>query len=293
MRMPRIAALALLVLSLGVLTACGGTELASDPAQVLQDAKLPPEGPNASTLKATINPAQAEAGTGEDGGLGALLNGPITIEASTEGDAATGVTGDAKIAASAANITVAFRADANNTWLQVGDQWYEVGQPLGIDFGGLAGTVGDLNGLIENPKATAVEDIDGVECDRISGTIKPGAALADQLGELGENLPLDLRSLQTGNAQASVWVSRDDSVIRRIQLDTAGEDGASEGSVVLDLTIVPAEPVTVTAPEGAKPITDLLVSLLGDQLGDLGGLLGGLGEFDLGELGGMLTGANA
>jgi hypothetical protein len=201
------------------------------------------------------------------------------------------VTGDAKITAGAANITVAFRADATNTWLQVGEDWYTLGQPLGIDFSGLTGDVGDL---MENPRAIAVEDIDGVECDRIAGTIRPGAQLADQLGELGQNLPFDLSSVQAGTAEASVWVARDDNVIRRVQLDTAGESGTTDGSVKLDLTVVPADAVTVTAPEGARPITDLLITLLGDQLGNLGGLLGDLGgNFDLGQLGGVLSGVNA
>lgn len=284
----RIAVALVLLASLG-LVACGGSDLASDPQAVLAGAKLPPEGPNASKLSLEVTPGGGAGGasttdsggatTPDAGGIAGLLGGPIQIEASTEGDAATGVTGDAKVTAGPANLAIAFRANADDAWVQVGEEWYALGQPLGIDFGGLSGAVGDLSKRVRDPKAVAVEDVEGVECDRITGTLDPGADLTDALNSAIQNLPFSLDPQSLGQAEVSVWVSRDDDVIRRVQIDT-GED--SDTRIQADLTVVPAEAVTVTPPASAKPITDLLVTLLGDQLGDLGGMLGN--GLDLGAL---------
>lgn len=233
------------------------------------------------------------AGRRHHGGRSArrLLGGPIQIEATTEGDAEAGVAGDAKITAGPANITLAFRANQDNTWLQVGDAWYELGQPLGIDFAGLGGAIGPLSEVVTDPKATAVEEIEGVECDRIDGRFNPAPGLTEQLQGAGDSLglPLDLQGLAEAQAEISVWVSREDGVVRRIMVSTDGAaDQAAGGDVKIDLTVVPAQAVEVTPPADAQPITDLLITLLGDQLGGLGDLGGQLG--DLGDLGGLLDG---
>ena len=294
-RIPALALIALLLLAAPLLAACGGSKLADDPSAVLAEATLPPPGPNASKLSVEFVPGDAappqDGAATEEDPLGGLLGGPIQLEATTEGDAEAGVTGDAKITAGPANIALAFRADKDNTWLQVGDEWYELGQPLGIDFAGLGGAIGPLSEVVVDPKATAVEEIEGVECDRIDGRFNPAPGLTEQLQGTGDGLglPLDLQGLAEAQAEISVWVSRDDGVVRRIMVSTDGAaDQAAGGNVTIDLTVVPAQAVEVTAPQGAKPITDLLVTLLGDQLGDLGDLGGQLG--DLGDLGGLLDG---
>ena len=292
--------LALIALTLA-LAACGGSSLASDPGKVLKDAQLPPAGPNASTLKATFTPkagaADGGATTTQDGSplgqLGGLLGGPITIDSTTQGDAATGVTADAKITAGPIDLPITARANKDNAWLQLNGQWYELGSPLGIDFGSFGGLLGSLPSVIKDPKATAVEDVNGVACDRISGTIDPKvvgtSGLADQL----KSLPIDLTALTAGKAEISVWVAQDTHVIRRIQVNTSGSGDAAAGGLMVDLTVVPADAVVVQVPTGVKPISDLLTTLLGGA-GGLGDLLGGgLGGLDLGQLGGALTGASA
>lgn len=286
-RLRLIPILALLVLG-AVLAACGGSELASDPGKVLASAKLPPAGPNASTFKAEFVPAADATAPGADsgalGGIAGLLGGPITIEATTQGDAATGLTADAKITSGPLDVPISLRENADDTWVQVGGQWYALGQPLGVDFGAIGSQLGDVSKLIRDPKAVAVEKVGDVECDRISGKLDPGADLTDQLGNLAENLPIDLAALAAGDADVSVWVGRSDGLIHRVQLSTApGGDVAKSGGLTVDLSVVAADPVTVEAPADAKPITDLLSGALGDGsgLGDLGGLLGGL---DLGSL---------
>ncbi len=280
----RIAALCVLIVFGALLAACGGSQLAADPGQVLKNATLPPPGPNASTLKVLFTPKQGAADSGGVlGGLSGLLSGPITIAASTQGDPEADVSGDAQITAGPLDVPFTFRANGQDTWVQVGDQWYAIGAPLRIDFAGLVASAGALSELITEPKAVAVEEIDGVKCDRISGTINPQAALTDQLGSLAENLPLDLTVLEQGRAEVSVWVTQDGGVVRRVQVTIGGADeAATMGSLMIDLTVVPAEAVMVEAPKDPKPITDLLISLLGDQLG-------GLGDLD-GLLGGALTG---
>ncbi len=293
--------LALIALTMA-LAACGGSSLASDPGKVLKDAKLPPAGPNASTLKATYTPASGAADGGgtttQDSGplgqLGGLLGGPITIDATTQGDAATGVTADAKITAGPIDLPITARANKDNAWLQLNGQWYELGSPLGIDFASVGGLLGSLPSVIKDPKATAVEDVDGVACDRISGTIDPKALGSGALSEQLKSLPIDLTALTAGNAEVSVWVAQETSVIRRIQITTGGSgDAAGAGALMVDLTVVPAEAVVVQAPTDTKPISDLLTTLMGGS-GGLGGLLGGgLGGLDLGQLGGALSGATA
>lgn len=292
-RIYSIISLFLILVAGGVLAACGGSDLAADPVAVVNQAKLPPPGPNVIRLKLEVTPAAGADGgsgsgatTGSD--LGTLLGGPITIEANIEGDPEQGATGDAKVRAGAIDIAIAVRADKTNTWVQVGSQWYDVGSPLGIDFGSATLSLDPLRGLIRDPKAIAVEDVGGVECDRITGTINPDAIGMDTLAKSLESLPLDLSALQKGKGEISIWVARADHVIRRIQITSSGSgDAAAEGSVLLDLTVVPGKVQPVTAPTGAKPISDLLLSLLSGQFGDISGLLGGLG--DLGNLG-ALTG---
>jgi hypothetical protein len=306
-RLHRLPLVLVLIALAAALAACGGSDLASDPAKVLADAKLPPAGPNASTLKAEFVPAADATDSGGDaGGIGALLTGPVTITATTQGDAATGLTADAKITIGPLDVPLSLRENADDTWVQVGGQWYALGQPLGIDFGGIGAQLGDISKLVRNPKAVAVEQVGDIECDRISGTLDPGADLTDQFGELAENLPIDLAALAKGDAAVSVWVGRSDGLIHRVELSTApAGDVTKTGGLLVDLSVVPAEPVTVEAPADVKPITDLLGGLLGggSGLGELGGLLegldlgellgglGGLDGLDLGGLGGALTGA--
>jgi hypothetical protein len=283
----RLTLLLALIALAAALAACGGSDLASDPGKVLADAKLPPAGPNASTFSAEFVPAADATAPGADsgalGGIAGLLGGPITIEATTQGDAATGLTADAKITSGPLDVPISVRQNADDTWVQVGGQWYALGQPLGIDFGALGSQLGDISKLIRDPKAVAVEKVGDVECDRISGKLDPGADLTDQLGNLAENLPIDLSALAKGDADVSVWVGRSDGLIHRVQLSTAPSgDVAKSGGLTVDLSVVAADPVTVEAPADTKPITDLLSGVLGGGGGgDLGGLLQGL---DLGSL---------
>ncbi len=315
-RLRWLVPIALLVVLAAALAACGGANLASDPGKVLADATLPPAGPNKSNLKVEFIPQGGAGGAsteqggastdGGAGGLGALLggalSGPITIEAQSEGDVQKGFSADAKISVSLAEIALSARGNGDNTWVQVGQQWYALDQALPVDIGGLAGSLGSVATVIRDPKATAVEDVDGISCDRISGTLDPGADLTDQLGNLAENLPIDLSALAQGKAEVSVWVGREDHVIHRVQIDTAGADGAAEtGGLSLDFSVVPGEVVAVQAPADAKPITDLLTEALsgaaGDALGglDLSQLLGGgAGGLDPQQLlEGLTTGGDA
>lgn len=292
-RMQRRLLIPLVLLVAGVLAACGGASLASDPGQVLADAKLPPAGPNRSSLKAEFIPqggAAPQDGAATGDGLGALLGGaltgPVTFEATSEGDVEAGYSADGKISLSLAEIAVSARGDKTNTWVQLGEQWYALDQPLPVDFSALGSGLGSVASLVRDPKATAVEDVDGISCDRISGTLDPGADLTDQVKGLAGNLPLDLGALEAGSAEVSIWVGRDDHVIHRVKIDTAGSGDAQEtGRLSIDFSVVPGEAVPVEAPAGAKPITDLLGEVASGAAGDL------LGGLDLSQLlGGMTTG---
>ena len=298
----------LLALAAGLAACGGGADLASDPGKVLADAKLPPQGPNSSALQVVLTPSAAGGASTGAGGLGGLLAGPVEIDASTQGDAATGVTADGKAVIGPLEVPFSFRQDASDAWVQIGGTWYALGQPLGIDFGGLGASLGDPAALVKDPKATAVEEVGGIQCDRITGTLAPGAQIAGALDGLGRNLPIDLAPLQKGTAQVSVWVARADHVVRRVQVDTAA-GGTPDGSVLVDLTVLPSDPVKVQAPAGAKPLSALVTTALGRQAGKaLGGATGldGIakalqsGQLDLGKLlggtgglGGLLGGGGA
>jgi hypothetical protein len=273
---------ALLVIGALLAAGCGGSGLADDPQAVLDAAKLPPSGPNAADLTVEFSPSA--------GGDGGLLGGPLTIEATSQGDQEQGVVADARVVIGPASLTVEAIANADNTWVLVGDTWYELGQSLPFDVGGIGTALGSLRESVVDPRAVAVEDIEGVECDRISGGLDSSALDADVLGGLLGGLPIDPSALLSGDAQIDLWVSRDDDVVRRIRIDASGEAGAGEasagGDLVIDLTVVPSEVPEITPPADAEPITALLAELLGDQLGDLGDQLGDLGGL-LGGLGGL------
>lgn len=294
-RMHRLRVLAPLVLLLALaaaLAACGGSDLASDPAKVLADAKPPADGPTAIALRASVVPQAAGAttaagGSGDGGGLGALLGGPIEIDATSQGEPSKGLMADATVTAGPLSVPVSLRENADGAWVQLGGQWYAIGQPVGLAATTVAKPLFDVATTMGDPKATAVEDVGGQPCDRITGTLQPGGDLAKQLGQLG--LPIDTTALTSGQAQLSVWVARDDHVIRRIQIDSA-PDG--DGGLLIDLTITPSEVVAVQAPADAKPVADLLTGALGGQAGDgLGGLDLGALLGDGGGLGGLLGGA--
>lgn len=309
-----LAPVVLVVALAAALAACGGANLASDPGKVLAGATLPPAGPNKSTLKVEFTPqggaggaSTEQGGASTDGGagglgalLGAALSTPVTFEAQSEGDIQQGYTADGKITLSLAEIAVSARGNAKDTWVQIGGQWYAIGQALPVDVGALGTNLGSVAKLVRDPKATAVEDVYGISCDRISGTLNPGADLVDQLGNLAENLPIDLTALSKGQADVSVWVGRDDHVIHRVLIDTSGGDTATAGGLSVDFSVGPGQAQQVTAPAGAKPITDLLKQAAGNAAGnalgglDLSKLLGGAQGLDLSKLlGGASTGAGS
>ena len=62
------------------------------------------------------------------------------------------------------DLSAQLRADKSNAWLQVGGQWYELGSPLGIDFGGIGSSLGPLGTLVKEPKdLTILEVVNAVE----------------------------------------------------------------------------------------------------------------------------------
>ena len=90
-RLLRLApVLALLVIG-GFLAACGGSDLSSDPGKVLASAKLPAAGPAKSNLELQFTPSSS-GGSSSSGALGALAGSGVTITATAQGDAASGLT---------------------------------------------------------------------------------------------------------------------------------------------------------------------------------------------------------
>ena len=81
-------------------------------------------------------------------------------------------------------------------------------------------------------------------------------------------------------ARVDVWTGSDDRILRRLNVDLRieGKDRKQTGDVKLDLTIGGLnKEQKVNAPEGAKPLDELLERLGGGQVPGLGGGQGGQG----------------
>jgi hypothetical protein len=163
-------------------------------------------------------------------------------------------------------------------------------------------TAGDF---VDNLTNEGSADVGGTSTTKVSGDLNVAGALGavtellelpackSQLEAAG---PIDLSELEAGqgkieealkSAHADVYVG-DDNIIRRVtaEFEIAPEGSGEEVSIDLDLSLSGVnEGQEISAPEGAKPLTDLyeklginpLELLEQTQGGGLGGLLEGLG----------------
>jgi hypothetical protein len=218
---------------------------------------------------------------------------------------------DWDIAASAAgqNFTAGFISTGDNAWVGFQGQNYEIGKAAvaGINrqIQQAAGT-NKKKGLsqfginprdwIKNAQDEGSAKVDGVETDHVSAALDVGKFL-DDLNRLvrkagngvsgaarAQISPSQKKQIEdvVQNPRFDVYVGKDDNVIRRLSADLSFKvpsnkqtqlGGLKSGtlSFSIDFTDV-GQPQTITAPQNAKPLSELTT-----QLGGLGGALGGLG----------------
>lgn len=165
-------------------------------------------------------------------------------------------------------------------------QSYEQGQTQQTQSSDLSA----FKDVLTNVTNEGTTDVEGTETVEVSGdvdvqklvaAIRPLAEQAQQLGSVtGGSVPSpsDLDSLEqyVKSATFSVYSGTDDHLLRKLEATIDLDDTASDqtASISFDLTLGSVnEPQEVSAPSGAKPLSDLIGGDLGSMLG--GGALGG------------------
>jgi hypothetical protein len=238
------------------------------------------------------------------------LNGPIKLSVQgpyESGGSQTIPKADWDIAASAAgqNFSAGFISTGDNAWVGFQGQNYEVGkqavtqinkqikQAAGQnDKKGLSQFGIDPRDWLTEAKDEGDEKVAGVETDHVSARLDVGK-FVDDLNELvkkagsstgtsAQITPAQKKQIEdvVKNPRFDVYVGKDDSVIRRLSADLSftvpSQQQAQLGGLksgTLSFSIEFAEvgkSQTITAPQNAKPLSELT-----SQLGGLGSVLGG------------------
>jgi hypothetical protein len=174
-----------------------------------------------------------------------------------------------------------------NAWIEFRGETYEVGEALWsraraalrAEGGGprtfrRAGA--DPIGWIEDAETEGDEDVNGTPTTKVAATLDLQRMLSD-FNELivqpGQRIPdgaIDEIDESAGDVELAAWIGEDD-IWRRIateaefevpedRRDSAG--GLESGHVTLDVTLdEPNEPVTITGPGPARPLSELLRAL--------------------------------
>ena len=153
---------------------------------------------------------------------------------------------------------------------------------------------------ISDPQERGEESIAGVDTTRISGNVKVATLLADidrllskaggSGGGIGGLLSPEIRKqISDGvkTATVDVWTGTDDKILRQlaVRIDFAFEAGqtpipgleSGKINLRLRLTDVNETKLTVEAPTGARPLSDLTGGSIGDFLSGIGNGLTGKG----------------
>ncbi|MFT4036300.1 MAG: hypothetical protein QM679_12070 [Patulibacter sp.] len=152
---------------------------------------------------------------------------------------------------------------------------------------------------LESSKVSDGPELDGAQTVAVTGPVDLKAAATDlrdglkalpaafpsvpgikQLKELGELKDADIKEAEETltTREATVYIGKDDHLLRRAKLHLAGKDTGKKGTAIdltiqLDSTKV-NQAQSITAPKSASPVTDLFAQLEKDFPG-FGSLLGG------------------
>jgi hypothetical protein len=282
----------------------GGTE---DPQQVLDQTFNNPTKITSGNLNITLD-GSAEGAQG--GNVSATIEGPFQGNANDQ-TAFPQFDLTADISGSGAGQSISFSgaliATQDNAYVEYQDQAYEVGTQLFSQFkqayeqsakqaqagqnqsSSILGQLGiDPKTWLTNVTNEGDEDVEGTNTIHIHGDADVAKIVSD-IGKLAQQAPggpttpsispAQLNQLKSAiqGATVDVYSGADDHLLRKLafSLTIAPPSGAGVSSVKVDFSITLSDvnqQQTISAPSGAKPISELLGKL------GLGGLpLGGLG----------------
>ncbi len=291
----------------------GGDGGSEDPQQVLDQTFNNETKISSGNLNITLD---GSAEGSQSGSVTATIEGPFQTDANDQ-TAFPQFDLTADISATGAGQSFSFNgsliATQDNAYVEYQDQAYEVGSSLFQQFkksyeqsaaqaqAGQSQSSSILNQLGVDPKnwLTNVtnegdEDVEGTNTIHIHGDADVSQIVAD-VGKLAQQAPggaaqsvspaqLDQLKSAIQDATIDVYSGSDDHLLRKLAVSMTitppASAGGSVSSVKLDFSIALSDvnqPQTISAPSGAKPISELLskLGLGGLPLGSLGGTSGG------------------
>jgi hypothetical protein len=238
------------------------------------------------------------------------LNGPVKLSVQgpyETGGSKTIPKADWDIAASAAgqNFSAGFISTGDNAWVGFQGQNYEVGKDSVAQVNeqikqaagenerkGLSQFGIDPRDWLKDAKDEGDEKVGGVDTDHVSATLDVGKFIDDlnqlvkkagsSTGTSAQITASQKKQIEdvVKNPRFDVYAGKDDNVIRRLSADLSFTvpseqqsqlNGLKSGTLSFSIEFADVgKPQTITAPQSAKPLSELT-----SQLGGLGNVLGG------------------
>jgi hypothetical protein len=294
----RLLTLVVLALTASVLAACGGGD-SGNVADTLDKAFSTPIKSARIDLEVTLELDGVKE-----------LKGPVKLSVQgpyETGGSKTIPKADWDIAASAAgqNFTAGFISTGDNAWVGFQGQNYEVGKQAVAQINqqiaqaagknknkGLSEFGIDPRHWLKDAKDEGGEKVAGVDTNHVSAVLDVSRFLDDlnqvvqkaggSAGASAQITPAQKKQIEdiVKNPRFDVYAGKDDNVIRRLSADlsfTVPSDkqaqvgGLKSGTLSFSIEFADVgKPQTISAPESAKPLSELT-----SQLGGLGSVLGG------------------
>jgi hypothetical protein len=301
----RFAAVSVLVMAGTGLAACGSSDSTPDAASLLKDAFGPNHSVKSGNLGVQLV-LDAKGLKNINGPVSLKLSGPFESQGKGKVpklDLALTITGSgANFSAGAVTTSDKAWIKLQGTAFLVDDptyakfkQSYEQAASKSGNQGQTLKSLGvDPLKWLQAPKVAGTEEAGGAETYRITSGVDVDAFLQDVSGLLGKAgklggsttaaLPSGLTPKQrqeiaasVKNAALQIWIGKDDKTLRRLKIDIdidvppairprAG--GLSTGTLAFDLQIADLnQPQTITAPQNARPLSDLKQLISGGATG--------------------------
>jgi hypothetical protein len=292
----RIPLLALTVLAVALLTACGSGGGSSDAGtqKLLDDTFGKAEAVDSGRLKLGID-VRAAGIAGLPSPLTVRLGGPFER---TEGKGSPKFDFDVTLATKDGRFTIGIVSTGESGWVKLGTQAFalppgefkKLGPQNAGSKGGLPGDLGTLGvdprGWIRN-----VQD-EGVELLSSTGGTGLNAIAGLPAGIGGDAQGAVAKAVQS--AGVDIWTGEQDHQLRRITIklnvDTPTQ---KDGTVALDLAVSGInKPQTISPPDNPRPLSELTAALavLGQQRAQQQATAGGAPQTDPGTSGGGASG---
>jgi hypothetical protein len=282
------------------LSACGGGGNSGDAKQTLADAFKHPV--KSGNLSLDIS-AKVEGVPQLTQPVALKLSGPFESQGANK---LPKLDWDVNVSGSGQTFTGKLVSTGDNAFIGFQGQNYEVGTQAVQQFEQQAAKQGGQKGLtpkqlgidpaswLKDPKNAGDEDVAGTKTSKITGGIDVGKLLTDLNGAvdkaggaMGATAPSKITPEQIAQVKQVVkdptfeaFVAKDDKTLRRLTTtinftipaaQRSQANGATGGTITFTLQFANVgQPAQVTAPTGAKPLSDLQQQLQGG-LGGIGG----------------------